>query len=266
MACVPSQTRWLLSEVGDLGVALVVDDHVVRLEVAVDDSVAVGEPGRLEDLDAQVDRAVLVERRLGGDDLLERAPREVLHRDVVGAVVLAAVEDAHDVRVLEPGRRTRLAPEALDELLVLREPAVEHLERHLAAEVGVLGAVDVRHPARADPADDAVARVDQRVVGDLGHPPPPSSASSTLLRDRRRHRAALRTGRLALDRHRDRDPRVLDRGERDEPWLGELAVGAHLGRSRLARDLDAGERRRRARALLDHARHHLPELRRPPPA
>ena len=52
------------AEVGDLGVPGVVDDHVVRLEVPVDDAVAVGEAGRAQDLDAEVDHALLRQRRL----------------------------------------------------------------------------------------------------------------------------------------------------------------------------------------------------------
>ena len=106
-----------------------------------------------QDLDRDVDRP-----RRGraapslADELLERAPVEVLHRDVVGAVPLAAVEDADDVRVLQAGGARGLAAEALDELGVLGEAAVEQLERDLAAELRVLGAVDVGHPARAEPA------------------------------------------------------------------------------------------------------------------
>ena len=43
----------------------VVDDHVVRLEVAVDDAAAVGEARRAQDLDGEVDRPHRVQRRLG---------------------------------------------------------------------------------------------------------------------------------------------------------------------------------------------------------
>ena len=50
-------------------------------------------------------------------------PSQVLHRDVVGAVDLAAVEDGDDVGVLEAGRRLGLAAEALDEFAVLGEAA-----------------------------------------------------------------------------------------------------------------------------------------------
>jgi hypothetical protein len=49
--------------------------------------------------------------------------------------------------VVQAGGRLGLAAEALDELLVLGEAAVQHLQRHLPAEMRVLGAVDVRHTA-----------------------------------------------------------------------------------------------------------------------
>ena len=48
---------------GDLGLVGLVDDHVVRLEVAVDHAAAVSEATGLEDLDRDVDRADRIERR-----------------------------------------------------------------------------------------------------------------------------------------------------------------------------------------------------------
>src|SRR5439155_13961000 len=106
----------------------------VRLEVAVDHAAPVGESGRAEDLDAERDGALLGEWRLRVQELPERAPRQVLHDDVVGVVVLPAVIYADHVWVLEAGRRRGLATEALDELLVAREAPVEHLERHVTPQ------------------------------------------------------------------------------------------------------------------------------------
>src|SRR4029453_18612716 len=132
------------------------------------------------DLEPELDHALLRQRRLGAHDLLERLAVEELHGDVVGALVLAAVEDSDHVRVVQAGRGLGLAPEALHELLVVGEAPVEHLDGDLASQVGVLGAVDVRHPSGADPTEHAVALVDEGVAGDLRHPvPPPSSASRT---------------------------------------------------------------------------------------
>ena len=133
----------------------------------MDDTVPVGEARPLEHLADQPDRLLGGQARV--DQLLQRAALQVLHRDVVGAVDVAAVEDGDDVRVLEAGGRLGLAAEALDELAVLGEAPVQHLERDAALQVRVLGQPDVRHPARADPAQQPVAAVDRASLADLSH-------------------------------------------------------------------------------------------------
>ena len=137
-------------EVGDLDDAFGVDDDVVRLDVAVDDAVAVGVTQRCEDLACVGDRDRHRAEAARADQLLERAPLDVLHDDVVGAVGLAPVEDRDDVRVRKAGRMGRLATEALDELLVVRVVRVEHLDRDPASELLILGEVDVGHAATAE--------------------------------------------------------------------------------------------------------------------
>ena len=108
------------AEVRDLDDALGVDDDVVRLDVAVDDAVAVRVAERGEDLARVRDRDRDRAEPARADQLLERPPLDVLHDDEVGAVGLAPVEDRDDVRVREPCGVRRLAAEALDELLVVR--------------------------------------------------------------------------------------------------------------------------------------------------
>ena len=157
------------AEVRDLQRVIGRDDHVVGLEVAVHHAPAVREPGGAQDLDPERDRPLLRQRRLGAQQIPERAPRQVLHDDVVGVVVLAAVVDADHVGVLEPRRGRGLAPEALHELLVAREPPVENLERNVAPELRVLGQIDVGHSPRPDPAADPVAAGHHRALGYLSH-------------------------------------------------------------------------------------------------
>ena len=77
------------------------------------------------------------------------------------AVVLAGVDDADDVRVVELRHRARLAPEALELVGVLRDLAVHELDRDLPLEHGVEGAVDGRHPPGADLGVEAVAPGEQ---------------------------------------------------------------------------------------------------------
>jgi hypothetical protein len=72
--------------------------------------------------------------------------------------------------MLQPGGAGGLAAEALHELLVLGEAPVQELERHLPAELEILGAVDVRHAPGAHALQDPVALIDDGVPGD-GHCP-----------------------------------------------------------------------------------------------
>ena len=188
----------------------------------------------------EVDRADGVQRRLVLDELLERAAVEVLHRDVVGAVPLAAVVDRDDVLVLEPGGVRRLAAEALDELLVLGEARVEELQRDACGRAGGPRR-SRRRPCRPSRAacSDAVAAVDDRVpacqrrslcsssshdsclaIGAATSPPKPDARAP---RSRRPRSAGPRPARSAMN----------------QSWSLDLGAELGLGRAGLAGDVDA---------------------------
>ncbi len=139
-------------EVGELRVHVVVDEDVRGLQVAVDDPVLVrvmdAATELLEDLHAELEVELLLE------ELVERLPVHVLHREEGEALVLARVEEADDARVVQLPRRVHLAREALL-LLLARLRRVEHeLERRLLPARLVLGEVDDAHAAAADLALD----------------------------------------------------------------------------------------------------------------
>jgi hypothetical protein len=89
------------SEVEDLREAVLRDDDVGRLDVAVDDALVVGVlealRGLRDDVDGLVDGQLLLVR----EDHVERLALAVLHGVVVVAQVLAGREGADDVGVLE---------------------------------------------------------------------------------------------------------------------------------------------------------------------
>jgi hypothetical protein len=132
----------------------------VRLDVAVDHAAAVCELERLQGLHGVADGLRLGQRRALGDLLLERRPLDVLHRDVVGALGLAAVIDGDDVGMAEAGRGRRLAAEPLHEAGVAGVAVGQDLDRHPAMQGLVLRQVDVRHAAGSDPAFQPVAAVE----------------------------------------------------------------------------------------------------------
>ena len=186
-------------------------------------------------------------------ELLERAPVEELHRDVVGALGLAAVEDRDDVRVVQAGGVLRLAPEALDELLVARVPVV----RAASARRGGRAPGPRRGRRRPSRPSRACARSGSggrrcrlsrgsvvvaigarlRAVRRRG-----KDRLHELLRDRRRDRCRRSRSAWLLDDDGAGDDGVVGRGEEDEPGVVD-ARRAGLGGAGLAGDDDARDLR-----------------------
>ena len=110
------------------------------------------------DLRRDVQRAHHLDDALLRDQLREGFSLEVLHDvEVVALGRHPEVVDLHDVLVVDPRHRLRLLEEALDDLLVARELAVDDLERDLLADQRVLGEVHRTHSAGPDLVQDAVA-------------------------------------------------------------------------------------------------------------
>ena len=138
-------------------------------EIAVNDAEVVRFGERREHLAEDVDDAPEGERPFFVDDAGEVAPAEELHHQVELRAVLAEVDHADRVRVVEAARRAGLGDEADRGALVAEQVRVDDLDRDRAAERLLLGAVDAAHAADADELEDHVAAgergADQRVVG-----------------------------------------------------------------------------------------------------
>ena len=137
---------------------------VVGLEIAVDDAGDVRRGQRARDLCAHVQRTHGVERGLAGEHRGERLTLEILHDvEVVALGRDPEVVDLDDVLVADLVDRAGLLEEALHDLLVAGELAVDDLERHLLPDQRVLGEIDHAHPTGADLRDDPV--VADRLAG-----------------------------------------------------------------------------------------------------
>ena len=71
--------------------------------------------------------------------------------------------------MLQAGGGLGLTAETLDEVGIGRKPAVQQLERHLAAELLVLGEEHVRHAAGTEARENLVSVVDDRSRREIGH-------------------------------------------------------------------------------------------------
>ena len=216
------------AEVRDLRAAVAVQQHVLRLHVAVDEPVLVGEREPAGDLDGDLERLAHLEAALADDELLQVLAVDVLEDDVLAAVLLAPVDHRDDVRVLELRDGARLALEALDEVVVVVVLLVQDLQRDVALEQGVVGLVDAGHAAVADDLLQLVSSCDR--LPDHGRKLPPSRPASVGSVGARPAEAQAQPQASAPDR-------VEERHEADqEPERDELVAAApsSTGRARRA--------------------------------
>jgi len=97
------------AEVGEGGDAVVVEQHVRRLHVAMDDRAGMQRIETLPELRREVDRRVERESPLRSESIAQRATAEVGHHDVP----VADLEHGHEMTGLACGREPRLAGEPL---------------------------------------------------------------------------------------------------------------------------------------------------------
>ncbi len=142
------------AEVEDLGVPVLRDEDVLRLEVAVHDARLVRRLQRLGDLDGQRQRALEL-HRCAQQFPKRGAVEQLLHHEVHAALV-ADVVHRGDVRVVERRRRPRLLLEPGQPLRVGGELLGQHLDGHLAAQARVLRQPHLAHAARAELLEDLV--------------------------------------------------------------------------------------------------------------
>ena len=142
-------------EVEYFHLAVIGDEDVRRLDVAVHDAGMMGSLEGVGDLTAEVEHHI-DRQRSAVDPAAERAALEQLHHEKRQAVVLADVVHRADVRVIQRGRRARLALKSLGGDRILQQLRGEELDGDLASEAGVFGAIDHTHTALANLVDDSV--------------------------------------------------------------------------------------------------------------
>jgi hypothetical protein len=131
----------------------------------VDDAGLVRRCERVSDLDA--DLKGLVERELAaGEAVREGLPVQILHHEVIGAVLLTDVVECADVRVGQRRDCTRFTLEPLPGGRVVGQLRREHLEGDGAVQARISRTVDLPHAARTSRADDFVgAKPSTRLKG-----------------------------------------------------------------------------------------------------
>ena len=171
---------------GPAAAAAGVQQHVGRLDVPVHQIVLVGGVERRGHLADDRPDPVRGQRALPLQQRADVAALHVAHGDKEGAVGLAGLVDRDDVRVVNRGRRPRLADEPLPEPGVLGQRRGEQLQRDPPSQPLVGGPVDHGHPAQADLLLQQIPREPL-----TGRPSPRRHVSRSGRRPRRHRRISI---------------------------------------------------------------------------
>ena len=147
------------------------EQHVGRLDVAVDEPALVRDVQRRADLRDHVRDAIGGQGARRPHERPQVLPVDVAHRDVQLVAVLARVVDGEHVRVLDRRRRPRLAQEPRAEVGIAGQGGRDELQRDDAVERQLRRPVHHAHAATAGESLDAVTG--EHVTGmQVGHPTP----------------------------------------------------------------------------------------------
>ena len=163
LRCGPGQ-----AEIGDLHMAPVVEQNVLRLDIAVDYAGAMCRRKPVKRLGDDTQRLAHAESALRVHFMAQIDAVDVLHHQAGEAFVFAGVVDLHDMGVRDGSRRFGLAVESLDELVAMRalgQLRVHDLDGDGAFEPLVKRLIDRGHAAVGDFAHDAIASLDQLPFG-----------------------------------------------------------------------------------------------------
>ncbi len=131
------------------------DEDIRRLDVAMNDAAGVRGVEAIRDFDAELEDTV--ERQRSARDLvLQRPAIEQLHDDEPLGAVLADVVDGADVWMVERRGDAGLALEPIQRLGIAGQIGRQELQRDLAAQTHVFGAIDDAHAAGAEALENLV--------------------------------------------------------------------------------------------------------------
>ena len=144
-------------------------EHVLGLEVAMEDALRVGVSHRRRQLPPEIDRPVDRQALLAVQVGAQRLAVDVLHDHVRAAAIRRELDRALDARVVEVARDLELAPEPVEGRDVAHDRLVRALEDDLAAG-RILGQEDVAERALADrPHDRELIELRARLEFGRGH-------------------------------------------------------------------------------------------------
>jgi hypothetical protein len=160
-ARVPGVPEFHQSEVHQHGLPVRADDDVLRLNVPVDDPLAVAIGQRVQQLAGPLQHLILRQRPSGGDEVRQTLPLDQVHHQIGVAAFLKEVGHPHQVGVVQAGQGERFLaelPAQVGQGLGVQTGLGDHLlDGDGDLQPGVPGPVDGAHSAPAQERLEVVA-------------------------------------------------------------------------------------------------------------
>ena len=158
------------AEIGDLHRAVIFHQHVLRLDVPVDDMFFMGHGDRAGQLQHDVYRLIQVQCAALGDQLLERPSADIFHDDIMFSLAFPDIVDIHDIRVRELAGRARFPLKAQQRHRIIGKITAQDLDGHDPVQDGVHRLIHICHAALSDTFKELITISDQLIH--RPHPPP----------------------------------------------------------------------------------------------
>src|SRR5262249_23169199 len=139
----------------NLGVPALRHKNVRGFYVAMNDPLGVRGIERIGNVDGNLNHLIEIER-MRSNQVLQRRAFQILHSNKARAVVLANFVNRANVRMIQRGSRSGLAPEALQRVWVLRQIFGKKLDGYEASKLKVFGLEHDTHAAATDFLDNSV--------------------------------------------------------------------------------------------------------------
>jgi hypothetical protein len=154
-AVIGFRTQFRDAEIEDLGAAIARQEDVVRLQIAMDDSLLVRRGQSVRDLQRGIDGAPRWQRT-AFQPLAQRHAFEQLADDVRRPTLVADVVNRQQVGMIEHPGRARLLLETLHAFLIAERERGQDFDRDVASEARVFRAIHGTHAAFAEKAHDPI--------------------------------------------------------------------------------------------------------------
>ena len=156
------------AKIGEPGPAIGVEQDVLRLHIAMNDSVPMCQRECLRHLSAEAYHFVGTHRPALSHSLGEIRPRHVLHDDEAPRAVVHEVMDLNDVGVGESAYGLHLAPHPLAGDRRCRRRGHQELDGDVGVERAVSCEIDDREAAAPEFPTDAIAAGEHHAFGEVG--------------------------------------------------------------------------------------------------